>query len=80
MNAIHVFEPCWRKRLQINSGRPKETNTFKTFCLLAGTEKSKEIRKYYITLEETIHEIIEEQNEELKLKLMEKKGQLAISN
>ena len=53
-----------------NGGRPKEdillnVNTFKRFCLKARTTKADEIHDYFITLEEIIHELIEEESEEI---------------
>jgi phage anti-repressor protein len=51
-------------------------NTFKKFCLKAGTKKAEEIHEYYIKLEETLHEIIEEEGNELRLQLEDKNNQL----
>jgi phage anti-repressor protein len=47
--------------------------TFKLFCLKAGTKKSNEIHEYFIKLEELLQEIIQEENNELKLQLEELK-------
>jgi hypothetical protein len=44
-------------------------DTFKKFCLKAGTKKADEVHEYYIKLEETLHEIIQEESNELKLQL-----------
>jgi hypothetical protein len=44
-------------------------NTFKRFCLKAGTNKADQIHEYYVKLEETIHEIINEEGNELKQQL-----------
>ena len=41
--------------------------TFKKFCLKAGTKKADEIHDYFIKLEESLHEILEEESNELKL-------------
>ena len=41
--------------------------TFKSYCLKAGTKKADQIHDYYLKLEETLHEIINEENTELKL-------------
>jgi len=46
--------------------------TFKKFCLKAGTKKADEIHEYYMKLEEIIHLVIQEENNELKLLLKEK--------
>ena len=42
-------------------------NTFKMFCLKAGTKKADEIHKYYIKLEELLHETLDEESNELRL-------------
>lgn len=46
--------------------------TFKLFCLLAETQKAKQIHNYFIKLEEILHEILEEEANELKIKLQQK--------
>ncbi len=43
--------------------------SFKILCMLAGTEKSKEIRKYYLKIENLMYEIINEENKEFKKEL-----------
>jgi hypothetical protein len=40
--------------------------TFKGLCMLAGTDKSKEIRKYYLQLETVFQELVNEESEELR--------------
>ena len=55
-------------------GHNKETfmltiETFKKFCLKAGTKKADEIHDYYIKLEETLHEVVNEEGVELKKQL-----------
>ena len=47
-------------------------NTFKKFCLKAGTKKADEIHDYYMKLEKIIQETINEENNELKLQLQNK--------
>ena len=42
---------------------------FKLFCLKAGTKKAEQIHEYYIKLEETLHEVIQEESNEFKLQL-----------
>ena len=59
------------------AGRPKEKimlniKTFKKMCLKANTSKANEIHEYYIKLEETLHEIIDEESNELRLQLVKK--------
>jgi hypothetical protein len=51
-------------------------SAFKKFCLKAGTKKADEIHEYYIKLEETLHEVIQEESNELKLQLEQKDVQL----
>jgi len=46
--------------------------TFKLFCLLAETQKAKQIHNYFIKLEELLHEVLEEEASELKIKLQQK--------
>lgn len=45
-------------------------NTFKLLCLLAETEKAKQIHKYYIKLESILHQIIKEESEEFKNQIL----------
>jgi hypothetical protein len=58
-------------------GRPRENimlniNTFKKFCLKAGTKKADEVHDYYIKLEELLQETIDEETNELRLQLTNK--------
>jgi len=62
-------------------GHNKETimltiRTFKLFCLKAGTKKAEQIHEYYISLEEILQEIIQEESNELKLQLEQKNIEL----
>ena len=50
-------------------------NAFKRFCLKAETKKADQIHDYYIKLEETLHEIVNEESNELKLQLEQIKTQ-----
>jgi phage anti-repressor protein len=52
-------------------------DTFKNLCMLAKTDKGKEIRKYYVKLENIYNQIIKEEIEN-KDKLLEEKEQLLI--
>lgn len=47
--------------------------TFKSLCLLANTERSKTVRKYYYKLEQLLHELLEEQANELKKEIEDQK-------
>ena len=65
-----------------HGGNNKETilltiRTFKLFCLKAGTEKAAQIHEYYIKMEETLQEVIQEESDELKLQLENKDKELA---
>ena len=57
------------------AGFNKETikmtiNTFKKLCLKSNTKKADEIHDYFIKLEETFQEIVNEESEELKKQMM----------
>ena len=61
----------------IRGGHNKEifmlnVSTFKKFCLKAGTKKADSIHNYYIKLEETLHEVVQEESAELKTQLEQK--------
>lgn len=56
-------------------GHNKETimlniETFKKFCLKAGTKKADEIHDYFIKMEEVFHEILMEESEDLQKQLL----------
>jgi phage anti-repressor protein len=53
-----------------------KVDTFKAFCLIAKTKKGKEIRNYFLKLEETLHETLDEESNELLLQIEEQKVQL----
>ena len=66
---------------QTHGGHNKETilmniRTFKLFCLKAGTKKAEQIHEYYIKLEETLQEVVQEESDELKLQLENKEKEL----
>ena len=50
--------------------------TFKRFCLKAGTKKADEIHNYYINLEKVLQEIILEESNELKHQLEQAKEEI----
>lgn len=67
--------------IQTHGGHNKETilmniRTFKLFCLKAGTKKAEQIHEYYIKLEETLQEVVQEESDELKLQLENKEKEL----
>lgn len=51
-------------------------DTFKLFCLKAQTTKATQIHKYYIKMEKLLHEVVEEESDELKKQLEQKDLQL----
>lgn len=64
-----------------SGGHNKETilltvKAFKLFCIKAGTKKATEIHEYFIKLEDTLHQIIQEESNELKLQLEQQKDEL----
>ena len=50
--------------------------TFKLFCIKAGTQKANELHEYFIKLEEILHEVIQEESDELKKQLEQKGNQI----
>lgn len=62
---------------QINEGRGGHNreqimlniNTFKLFCIKAATKKADEIHEYFVKLENLLHEIVQEESDELKQQL-----------
>ena len=71
-----------KQHIHLHGGHNKETilltiRTFKLFCLKAGTEKAAQIHEYYIKMEETLQEVIQEESDELKLQLENKDKELA---
>ena len=62
-------------------GHNKETfmlniETFKKYCMKAGTKKADEIHDYFIKLEEILQEIMKEESDELKLQLEQKNTEI----
>jgi hypothetical protein len=58
----------------IKGGHNKEiimltVKAFKSFCLKAGTKKAGEVHDYFMKLEEILHEVVQEENSELKIQL-----------
>jgi len=59
------------------AGKNKENifltvDTFKYFCMKAGTKKADDIHKYYVKLEKLLHETLLEQTDELQIQLEQK--------
>ena len=71
---------CSPEQKKGRGGHNKETlmltiNAFKRFCLKADTKKADQIHEYYIKLEETLHEIVNEESNELRLQVEQIKTQ-----
>jgi len=47
---------------------------FKSLCLKAQTKKASEIHEYYMKMEEVLHQIVEEETDELRLQLEKKEN------
>jgi hypothetical protein len=47
---------------------------FKLLCLKAGTKKADQIHEYYIKLEETLQDVINEESNELRIQLQQKES------
>ena len=63
-----------------HGGHNKETfmltvKTFKLFCIKADTKRAKDIHEYFIKLEEIMHQIIQEESNELRLQLEQAKNE-----
>lgn len=62
-----------------NGGHNKQTilltiKCFKSLCLKAQTKKASEIHEYYMKMEEVLHEIVEEETDELRIQLEQKEN------
>lgn len=70
-----ILLPLKEEQVEKHGGNNKEQilltiNTFKKFCLKAGTKKADEIHEYYIRLEELLQETLNEETDELRKQLM----------
>jgi hypothetical protein len=73
--AVSEQEPTVKQ----NGGHNKQTilltiKCFKSLCLKAQTKKAGEIHEYYMKMEEVLHQIVEEETDELKLQLEQKEN------
>jgi hypothetical protein len=82
-NVDYKLLPCNLAKQDGNThgGHNKEifmlnVNTFKKYCLKAGTKKADEIHDYFIKLENVFQEIMQEETNELKLQLENKKKEM----
>ena len=78
---IIIGPPTGGPKIDTRGGHNKEIimlniNTFKKFCLKAGTKKADEIHEYYIKLENVLQEILLEESNELKLQLEDAKNEI----
>jgi hypothetical protein len=73
--AVSEQEPTVKQ----NGGQNKQTilltiKCFKSLCLKAQTKKAGEIHEYYMKMEEVLHQIVEEETDELRLQLEQKEN------
>ena len=64
-------------KIKMNGGQNKQTimltvRCFKSLCMKAQTKKASEIHEYYMKMEEVLHQIVEEETDELKQQLEQK--------
>lgn len=63
-----------KQTTHVKGGHNKEIfmlniKTFKSLCLKAGTKKAVEIHEYYLKMEDIIHEVVQQESDELKKQL-----------
>lgn len=66
-------------KIKKNGGHNKQTimltiKCFKSLCLKAQTKKASEIHEYYMKMEEVLHQVIEEETDELRKQLEQKEN------
>jgi hypothetical protein len=64
-------------KLKMNGGHNKQiimltVRCFKSLCLKAQTKKASEIHEYYMKMEEVLHQVVDEETDELKQQLEQK--------
>ena len=79
--AVAKFVPQDEEENENRGGHNKEkilmtVNTFKKFCLKAGTKRADEIHDYYIKLEELLQDTLREQLQEQERVLQEKEQEI----
>ena len=72
-----VFET--ENNIKKNGGQNKQTilltiKCFKSLCLKSQTKKASEIHEYYMKMEDVLHQIVEEETDELRLQLEQKEN------
>jgi hypothetical protein len=73
-----LLNPQVKQTSNTRGGHNKEifmmtVKTFKSLCLKAGTKKADEIHDYYLKMEEIIHQVVQEESDELKTQLEQAK-------
>ena len=63
-----------QQSIHVKGGHNKEIimltiKAFKSFCLKSNTQKANEVHDYFMKLEEILHEVVQEENSELKKQL-----------
>lgn len=87
-NAIRMIEKYFKIDVDYKNVDPQETlkshgghnkqiimltvRCFKSLCLKAQTKKASEIHEYYMKMEEVLHQIVDEETDELKQQLEQK--------
>jgi hypothetical protein len=74
-----VFEEQTATKIKQNGGQNRQIvmltiKCFKSLCLKAQTKKAAEIHEYYLKMEEMLHQIVEEETDELRLQLEQKEN------
>jgi hypothetical protein len=77
--VINLDKQNSTKNIKQNGGHNKQTilltiKCFKSLCLKAQTKKAGEIHEYYMKMEEVLHQIVEEETDELRLQLEQKEN------
>ena len=72
-----LYQSEEQRKIKGRGGKNKERimltiNAFKLFCMKAGTKKAEDIHEYYVKLEETLHEVINEECSQLREEIIEK--------
>jgi hypothetical protein len=80
---LSLYQPG-EHSIHVKGGHNKEiimltVKAFKSFCLKAGTKKADEVHDYFMKLEEILHEVVQEENSELKKQLEINTKQLEIN-
>lgn len=68
-------------KIKMNGGQNKQifmltVRCFKSLCLKAQTKKASEIHEYYMKMEEVLHQVVEEETDELKQQLEQKNAMI----